>query len=138
MLSAVYVAAKAEESYVSAERLAAAAGAGAAGGAQGLLRREPLMLQALEFDLLVYLPHRALEGFWADVGAARVEAKKKGRRGREEENGGRGGGGRRRRREWFCGLGCPAHRRGARGSPREDPRRGPKGLSGGLRRPHAV
>ena len=36
-------------------------------------------LQALEFDLLVYLPHRALEGFWADVGAARVEAKKKGR-----------------------------------------------------------
>ena len=93
MLSAVYVAAKAEESYVSAERLAASAGAGAAGGAQGLLRREPLMLQALEFDLLVYLPHRALEGFWADVGAARVEAKKKGRRGREEENGGRGGGG---------------------------------------------
>ena len=93
MLSAVYVAAKAEESYVSAERLAAAAGAGAAGGAQGLLRREPLMLQALEFDLLVYLPHRALEGFWADVGAARVEAKKKGRRGREEENGGRRGGG---------------------------------------------
>ena len=77
MLSAVYVAAKAEESYISAERLAAAAGAGAAGGAQGLMRREPLMLQALEFDLLVYLPHRALEGFWADVGAARVEAKKK-------------------------------------------------------------
>lgn len=76
MLSAVYVAAKAEESYVSADRLAAAAGAGAAGGSAGLLRREPLMLQALEFDLLVYLPHRALEGFWADVGAARVEAKK--------------------------------------------------------------
>jgi len=81
MLSAVYVAAKAEESYVSADRLAAAAGAGAAGGSAGLLRREPLMLQALEFDLLVYLPHRALEGFWADVGAARVEAKREKRKG---------------------------------------------------------
>ena len=89
MLSAVYVAAKAEESYVSAERLAAAAGAGAAGGAQGLLRREPLMLQALEFDLLVYLPQRALEGFWADVGAARVEAKKERRRSGEENGKGK-------------------------------------------------
>jgi len=68
MLTCVYVAAKAEESYISADRLAGAAGAAAA----TLLRREPGLLQGIGFDLLIWLPHRALEGHWVllrDAGA---------------------------------------------------------------------
>ena len=69
MLAAVYVAAKAEECYVSAERVAAAAGMPAA----AVLRREPALLQGVGFDLLVWLPHRALEGLWTMLVAARSE-----------------------------------------------------------------
>ena len=29
-----------------------------------MLRREPALLQGIGFDLLVWLPHRALEGLW--------------------------------------------------------------------------
>jgi hypothetical protein len=63
MLACLYVAAKAEERYVSAEALAAAVGG--AGGAAALLAAELPVLRAVGFALVTHHPQRALVGFAA-------------------------------------------------------------------------
>ena len=63
MLACLYVAAKAEERYVSAEALAAAVGG--AGGAAALLAAELPVLRAVGFALVTHHPQRALAGFAA-------------------------------------------------------------------------
>jgi hypothetical protein len=63
MLACLYVAAKAEERYVSAEALAAAVGG--AGGAAALLGAELAVLRAVGFALVTHHPARALNGFLA-------------------------------------------------------------------------
>lgn len=60
MLACLYLACKAEESYISAaelERLSATPAA-------FILRHELTLLTALQYDLVVYHPYRALEAFW--------------------------------------------------------------------------
>ncbi len=63
MLACLYVAAKAEERYVSAESLAAAVGG--QGGAAALLAAELPVLRAAGFALVTHHPQRALVGFAA-------------------------------------------------------------------------
>lgn len=63
MLTCIYAACKAEENHVSAEEL----GKGIEQDHQMILNNEMLVLQSLGFDLIVYAPYRALEGFVIDV-----------------------------------------------------------------------
>ncbi|CAA3031665.1 cyclin-H1-1 [Olea europaea var. sylvestris] len=63
MLTCIYAACKAEENHVSAEEL----GKGIEQDHQMILDNEMLVLQSLGFDLIVYAPYRALEGFVNDV-----------------------------------------------------------------------
>jgi len=78
-VAALYLAAKVEEAYISADRLGAAL-AGESGGVAStttaapgaaILRREPALLAGLGFDLVTHTPHRAVEGLFADVMAVR-------------------------------------------------------------------
>ncbi|KAL8473977.1 hypothetical protein ACS0TY_030720 [Phlomoides rotata] len=63
MLTCIYAACKAEENHVSAEEL----GKGIEQDHQIILDNEMLVIQSLGFDLIVYAPYRALEGFISDV-----------------------------------------------------------------------
>ncbi|XP_027114650.1 cyclin-H1-1 [Coffea eugenioides] len=63
MLTCIYAACKAEENHVSAEEL----GKGIEQDHQVILNNEMLVLQSLGFDLIVYAPYRALDGFLNDV-----------------------------------------------------------------------
>ncbi|KAI3457726.1 hypothetical protein Pfo_014389 [Paulownia fortunei] len=63
MLTCIYAACKAEENHVSAEEL----GKGIEQDHQMILNNEMLVLQSLGFDLIVYAPYRALDGFVSDV-----------------------------------------------------------------------
>ncbi|XP_073124919.1 cyclin-H1-1 [Henckelia pumila] len=63
MLTCIYAACKAEENHVSAEEL----GKGIEQDHQMILNNEMLVFQSLGFDLIVYAPYRALEGFVIDV-----------------------------------------------------------------------
>ncbi|KAG9141651.1 hypothetical protein Leryth_015338 [Lithospermum erythrorhizon] len=63
MLTCIYAACKAEENHVSAEEL----GKGIFQDHQLILNNEMLVLQSLGFDLIVYAPYRALEGFVNDL-----------------------------------------------------------------------
>ncbi|KZV21175.1 hypothetical protein F511_24739 [Dorcoceras hygrometricum] len=63
MLTCIYAACKAEENHVSAEEL----GKGIEQDHQMILNNEMLVLQSLGFDLIVYAPYRAIEGFVNDV-----------------------------------------------------------------------
>ncbi|KAL0290475.1 UNVERIFIED_CONTAM: Cyclin-H1-1 [Sesamum calycinum] len=63
MLTCIYAACKAEENHVSAEEL----GKGIEQDHQMILNNEMLVLQSLGFDLIVYAPYRALEGFVSDL-----------------------------------------------------------------------
>ena len=102
-VAALYLAAKVEEAYISADRLgsalASASATGGGGGSDGsapattttsaaaaapgaaILRREPALLAGLGFDLITHTPHRAVDGLVADILAVR-------------EGGGKGKGGR--------------------------------------------
>lgn len=62
MLTCIYAACKAEENHVSAEEL----GKGIDQDHQVILNNEMLVLQSLGFDLIVFAPYRALEGFLND------------------------------------------------------------------------
>ncbi|XP_073049024.1 cyclin-H1-1 [Primulina eburnea] len=66
MLTCIYAACKAEENHVSAEEL----GKGIEQDHQMILNNEMLVLQSLGFDLIVYAPYRALEGFVIDSGGS--------------------------------------------------------------------
>uniref|UniRef100_A0A2P2KYV6 Cyclin-H1-1 n=2 Tax=Rhizophora mucronata TaxID=61149 RepID=A0A2P2KYV6_RHIMU len=59
MLSCIYAACKIEENHVSAEEL----GKGISQDHQMILNYEMIVLQSLEFDLIVYAPYRSVEGF---------------------------------------------------------------------------
>ncbi|PIN03471.1 Cdk activating kinase (CAK)/RNA polymerase II transcription initiation [Handroanthus impetiginosus] len=63
MLTCIYAACKAEENHVSAEEL----GKGIEQDHQFILNNEMLVLQSLGFDLIVYAPYRAIEGFANDM-----------------------------------------------------------------------
>ncbi|XP_012830828.1 PREDICTED: cyclin-H1-1 isoform X2 [Erythranthe guttata] len=63
MLTCIYAACKAEENHVSAEEL----GKGIEQDHQVILNNEMLVLQSLGFDLIVYAPYRALQGFIGDM-----------------------------------------------------------------------
>ncbi|KAI5658795.1 hypothetical protein M9H77_27588 [Catharanthus roseus] len=63
MLTCIYAACKAEENHVSAEEL----GKGIEQDHQVILNNEMLVLQSLGFDLIVYAPYRALDGFVNDI-----------------------------------------------------------------------
>uniref|UniRef100_M1AK80 CAK associated cyclinH homolog n=1 Tax=Solanum tuberosum TaxID=4113 RepID=M1AK80_SOLTU len=65
MLTCIYAACKAEENHVSAEEL----GKGIGQDHHVILNNEMLVFQAwsLGFDLIVYAPYRALEGFISDL-----------------------------------------------------------------------
>ncbi|KAL8153594.1 hypothetical protein V2J09_011354 [Rumex salicifolius] len=63
MLTCVYVACKIEENHVSAEEL----GKGIKQDHQMILNNEMIVLQSLGFDLIVYTPYRAIEGFILDM-----------------------------------------------------------------------
>ncbi|EPS69696.1 hypothetical protein M569_05066, partial [Genlisea aurea] len=67
MLTCIYAACKSEENHVSAEEL----GKGIEQDHQMILNNEMLVLQSLGFDLIVYAPYRALEGFVNDIEATR-------------------------------------------------------------------
>ncbi|GAB4835819.1 Cyclin-H1-1 [Ancistrocladus abbreviatus] len=62
-LTCVYAACKIEENHVSAEEL----GKGIQQDHQMILNNEMLVLQSLGFDLIVYTPYRAIEGFIHDM-----------------------------------------------------------------------
>ncbi|KAK4485152.1 hypothetical protein RD792_007765 [Penstemon davidsonii] len=62
-LTCIYAACKAEENHVSAEEL----GKGIEQDHSIILNNEMLVLQSLGFDLIVYAPYRALEGFVSDL-----------------------------------------------------------------------
>ncbi|GAB2218721.1 hypothetical protein Droror1_Dr00001950 [Drosera rotundifolia] len=64
MLTCVYSACKIEENHVSAEEL----GKGIQQDHQVILNNEMLVLQSLDFDLIIYTPYRAIEGFIHDMG----------------------------------------------------------------------
>ncbi|KAF7849264.1 hypothetical protein BT93_L1037 [Corymbia citriodora subsp. variegata] len=64
ILTCIYAACKIEENHVSAEEL----GKGISQDHQVILNNEMLVLQSLEFDLIVYAPYRSIEGFTDDVG----------------------------------------------------------------------
>ena len=63
LLTAVYVACKVEENYVSAEEL----GRGMKEDASRVLSAEVTLLSGVNFQLVTYSPYRAVEGFRADV-----------------------------------------------------------------------
>lgn len=63
MLTSVYAACKIEENHVSAEELGKAIGQ----DPQIILNNEMLVLQSLGFDLIVFTPYRALDGFASDM-----------------------------------------------------------------------
>ncbi|XP_030527478.1 cyclin-H1-1-like isoform X2 [Rhodamnia argentea] len=63
ILTCIYAACKIEENHVSAEEL----GKGISQDHQVILNNEMLVLQSLEFDLIVYAPYRSIEGFTDDV-----------------------------------------------------------------------
>ncbi|KAL3820632.1 hypothetical protein ACJIZ3_006537 [Penstemon smallii] len=63
MLTCIYAACKVEENHVSAEEL----GKGIEQDHSIILNNEMLVLQSLGFDLIVYAPYRALEGFVSDL-----------------------------------------------------------------------
>ncbi|XP_060219170.1 cyclin-H1-1 isoform X1 [Lycium barbarum] len=63
MLTCIYAACKAEENHVSAEEL----GKGIGQDHHVILNNEMLVFQSLGFDLIVYAPYRALEGFISDL-----------------------------------------------------------------------
>uniref|UniRef100_A0A7C9DS43 [RNA-polymerase]-subunit kinase n=1 Tax=Opuntia streptacantha TaxID=393608 RepID=A0A7C9DS43_OPUST len=63
MLTCIYLACKIEENHVSAEEL----GKGIQQDHQMILDNEMLVLQSLEFDLIVYTPYRSIEGFINDL-----------------------------------------------------------------------
>lgn len=63
MLTCIYAACKAEENHVSAEEL----GKGIEQNHHMILDNEMLVLQSLGFDLIVYAPYRAIEGFITDM-----------------------------------------------------------------------
>eukprot|EP00899_Mesostigma_viride_P025841 jgi/Mesvir1/6441/Mv19524-RA.1 len=62
MLTCVYLACKTEESYVSVEEF----GRGVQQNPDAVLRHELPVLEALDFELVVFAPHRALRGFLHD------------------------------------------------------------------------
>lgn len=63
MLTCIYLACKVEESHVSAEEL----GKGIQQDPQVVLKNEMIVLQGLEFELIVYTPYRSMEGFIYDL-----------------------------------------------------------------------
>ncbi|VFQ63066.1 unnamed protein product [Cuscuta campestris] len=63
MLTCIYTACKAEENHVSAEEL----GKGIEQDHHVILNNEMLVLQSLDFDLIVFAPYRAVEGFLNDI-----------------------------------------------------------------------
>ncbi|KAK9809925.1 hypothetical protein WJX72_001822 [[Myrmecia] bisecta] len=63
MLTVIYLAGKAEESYISAEEFCRVVKQ----DQQAVLRNELAVLQGLKFDLVVYNPYRPLEGFFQDL-----------------------------------------------------------------------
>ncbi|GAQ83756.1 Cyclin family protein [Klebsormidium nitens] len=63
MLTCVYLACKVEESHVSADEF----GKGIKQDPAAVLKNELPVLQALDFDLIVFPPYRALEGFCHDM-----------------------------------------------------------------------
>ncbi|KAL1198035.1 Cyclin-H1-1 [Cardamine amara subsp. amara] len=63
MLTCVYAACKIEENHVSAEEI----GKGIKQDHHIILKYEMAVLQSLEFDLIVYAPYRAIEGFVSDM-----------------------------------------------------------------------
>ncbi|CAL1407392.1 unnamed protein product [Linum trigynum] len=63
MLTCIYSACKIEENHVSAEEL----GKGISQDHQMILNYEMIVLQSLEFDLIVYAPYRPVEGFIHDI-----------------------------------------------------------------------
>ncbi|KAJ9131434.1 hypothetical protein P3X46_035094 [Hevea brasiliensis] len=63
MLTCIYAACKIEENHVSAEEL----GKGISQDHQMILNYEMIVLQSLEFDLIVYAPYRSVEGFINDM-----------------------------------------------------------------------
>ncbi|GAB2277481.1 Cyclin-H1-1 [Dionaea muscipula] len=63
MLTCVYLGCKIEENHVSAEEL----GKGIQQDHEVILNNEMLVLQSLGFDLIVYTPYRAIEGFIHDM-----------------------------------------------------------------------
>lgn len=63
MLTCIYLACKVEESHVSAEEL----GKGIQQDPQVVLKNEMIVLQGLEFELIVYTPYRSMEGFIYDM-----------------------------------------------------------------------
>ncbi|CAA0837006.1 Cyclin-H1-1 [Striga hermonthica] len=71
MLTCIYAACKAEENHVSAEEL----GKGIEQDHQMILINEMLVLQSLGFDLIVYAPYRALDGFISDMESLHESAK---------------------------------------------------------------
>ncbi|CAL5434735.1 unnamed protein product [Camellia sinensis] len=63
LLTCIYAACKAEENHVSAEEL----GKGIEQDHQMILNNEMLVLQSVGFDLIVYAPYRAIDGFVSDL-----------------------------------------------------------------------
>ncbi|KAK8937845.1 Cyclin-H1-1 [Platanthera guangdongensis] len=63
MLTCIYASCKVEENHVSAEEL----GKGIQQDHQMILNNEMIVLQSLGFDLIVYAPYRAIEGFILDM-----------------------------------------------------------------------
>ncbi|XP_050222020.1 cyclin-H1-1 isoform X1 [Mercurialis annua] len=63
MLTCIYAACKIEENHVSAEEL----GKGISQDHQMILNYEMIVLQSLQFDLIVYAPYRSIEGFMYDM-----------------------------------------------------------------------
>ncbi|XP_012089040.1 cyclin-H1-1 [Jatropha curcas] len=63
MLTCIYSACKIEENHVSAEEL----GKGISQDHHMILNYEMIILQSLEFDLIVYAPYRSVEGFINDM-----------------------------------------------------------------------
>ncbi|XP_057981024.1 cyclin-H1-1 isoform X2 [Malania oleifera] len=63
MLTCIYAACKVEENHVSAEEL----GKGIEQDHQMILNNEMIVYQSLGFDLIVYAPYRAVEGFIDDM-----------------------------------------------------------------------
>ncbi|CAN8265330.1 unnamed protein product [Cochlearia groenlandica] len=63
MLTCVYAACKIEENHVSAEEI----GKGIKQDHHVILKYEMAVLQSLEFDLIVFAPYRAIEGFVNDM-----------------------------------------------------------------------
>lgn len=64
MLTAIYLAGKTEEAYISADEF----GRQVQGvNPQQVLRNELMLLQALDFDLVVFAPYKAIDGFIQDL-----------------------------------------------------------------------